>query len=396
MMSGPPTRAVILLLVFLTAAAPVVAGQEGDAAQSDAPRRQVLGYYVTYDPTSWASLETNAHLLDLLAVRWVTIDACGRLTASDDQTLKRFARSHGIKILPSLGTFSGWLNHRLLTDDETSARALGEIVDYVVAEGHDGLDLDLEGVRPEDRAAYTAFVARLGAALRERGKLLTLAVPAKTSDTTTGRGGAFDYAALGQHADLVTIMAYEYHGSWSGPGPIAPYTWVEQVAAFAVSQIPPEKVLLGLAAYGFDWNTTSGGARYLGWPEAAALSERYGAPIALDPMTRSETLRYRAPGGEPPPFPTAPPVPEHEMTHRRPPPCPVVEPTPAEAPTPAPRPTPDPDAIQDHEVWLEGAASAAARLPLADRYLVGGVALWRLGHEEPTLWTVGQWRRGGP
>ena len=233
-------------------------------ASSAASNRRVLGYYVTYDPTSWASLESQAHLIDIVAVRWVTIDACGRLTSSDDQTLKQFARSRGIQVFPSLGTFSGWLNHRLLTDDETSARALAEIVDYVVGEGYDGFDLDLEGVRPDDRAAYTAFVARLGTALHERGKLLALAVPAKTADTTTGWGGAFDYAALGAHADLVTIMAYEYHGSWGEPGPIAPYDWVEQVAAFATSQIPPEKVLLGLAFYGFDWNTTSGGARYLG------------------------------------------------------------------------------------------------------------------------------------
>lgn len=186
MMSWPATRAVALLLVFLTDAAPVVGAHDAAAAPSGTPGRWVLGYYVTYDAASWASLEAQAHLIDLVAVRWVTIDACGRLTSSDDQTLKQFARSRGIKVLPSLGTFSGWLNHRLLTDDETSARALAEIVDYVVGEGHDGLDLDLEGVRPEDRAAYTAFVARLGAALRERGKLLTLAVPAKTADATTG------------------------------------------------------------------------------------------------------------------------------------------------------------------------------------------------------------------
>jgi spore germination protein YaaH len=275
--------AIVLALVLAGAVAPVSGVRDSVA---EASSRRVLGYYVTYDATSWASLESRAHLVDLVAVRWVTIDACGRLTASDDQTLKRFARSRGIKVLPSLGTFSSWLNHRLLTDDGTAARALGEVVDYVVGEGHDGLDLDLEGVQPEDRGAYTAFVARLGSALHERGKLLTLAVPAKTADTT-GWGGAFDYAALGAHADLVTIMAYEYHGSWSGPGPIASYAWVEQVAAFAVSQIPPEKVLLGLASYGFDWNTTAGGARYLGWPEAAVLSERYGAPIALDPATWS-------------------------------------------------------------------------------------------------------------
>ena len=185
-MSRRDTRAVVLLLVLMTITAPVAAVQGGGAAPAGAPDRRVLGYFVTYAPTSWASLEAQAHLIDLVAVRWVTIDACGRLTSSDDQTLKQFARSREIKVLPSLGTFSGWLNHRLLTDDETSARALAEIVDYVVGEGHDGLDLDLEGVRPEDRAAYTAFVARLGAALRERGKLLTLAVPAKTADATTG------------------------------------------------------------------------------------------------------------------------------------------------------------------------------------------------------------------
>jgi spore germination protein len=355
----------------------------------------VLGYYVTYDPTSWVSLETQAHSIDVVAVRWVTIDACGRLTSSDDQTLKQFAQSHGIQVFPSLGTFSGWLNHHLLTDDETSARAVAEIVDYVVGEGYDGFDLDLEGVWPDDRAAYTTFVARLGAALHDRDKLLALAIPAKTADTTTGWGGAFDYAALGALADLMTIMAYEYHGSWSGPGPIAPYDWVEQVTAFATSEIPAEKVLLGLAFYGFDWNTTSGGARYLGYPEAAALSERYAVPIVLDPSTRSETMRYRAPGGEPPPLPLAPPPPQHEFTHRQPPACPIAEPSPTATPTP--RPTPAPDAVQEHEVWLEGSASAAARLPLADLYRTGGVATWRLGHEEGGMWTVlERWRRGEP
>lgn len=387
--------ALLLLFTLVPAGAPVLVRTADAATPPEAAARLVLGYYVTYDPAAWASLQSQAHLLDIVAVRWVTIDACGRLTSSDDQTLKEFARSRGIRVFPSLGTFSGWLNHRILADDETSARALSEIVTYVVEEGYDGFDLDLEDVRPDDRAAYTGFVARLGAALHERGKALALAIPAKTTDTTTGWAGAFDYAALGAHADLITVMAYEYHGSWGGPGPIAPYTWVEQVAAFATSQIPSEKVLLGLAFYGFDWNTTAGGARYLGYPEAAALSDRYGAPIVLDPKARSETLRYRAAGDEPPPIPAVPPAPQHQVTHRTPPSCPIAEPPPA--PTATPRPTPAPGAIQEHEVWLEASASAAARLPLADRYGTGGVAAWRLGHEDPAVWAViERWWRGEP
>ena len=79
---------------------------------------------------------------------------------------------------------------------------------------------------------------------------------------------------LGEQADLVTIMAYEYRGSWSGPGSVAPIGWVDSVMAFAASQIPPEKLLLGLAVYGFDWNTTSGGAQALSYVQAAALADQ--------------------------------------------------------------------------------------------------------------------------
>src|SRR5207248_9670661 len=143
---------------------------------------------------------------------------------------------------------------------------------------------------------------------------LALALPAKSQDVTTGWAGAYDYAALGGQADLITIMAYDWRGAWSGPGPVAPYDWVEQVLAFATSQIPAEKVLLGLAFYGYDWNTTSGGARSLSYAQAARLADRYRVPIALDPATRSATFRYQAPAGDPPP--TTLPVPplQHPAT----------------------------------------------------------------------------------
>ena len=92
---------------------------------------------------------------------------------------------------------------------------------------------------------------------------------------------------------------------------------------------------------------------------------------------------------------TRPPALNHEITVRRPPSCPVVDPAPA--PTATPRPTPPPDAIQEHEVWIEEHESAVARLALAERHGVGGVALWRLGHEEARVWSaLGSWRLGAP
>jgi spore germination protein YaaH len=60
------------------------------------------------------------------------------------------------------------------------------------------------------------------------------------------------------------------------------------------------------------------------------------------------------------------------------------------------RPAPVPSELQDHEIWLEESGSAAARLALAVRYGVGGVATWRLGLEDPEVWPLfRQWRSGG-
>ena len=369
---------------------------QADAAKQ-AAGRLVLGYYVPYDATSWASLGEHVDQLDMVALQWVTIDACGNLASTDDQTLKQLARQHHVKVLPSLLTLSGWLNHQLLADDDTAAHAVEQIVGYTLAEGYDGFDLDLEGVHAADRPLLSQFVSWLGPALHANDKLLTLAVPAKESEVSSGWAAAYDYAALGAEADLVTVMAYAYRGAFSGPGSVAPYDWVARVTAFSTSQIAPEKVLLGLSFYGYDWNTTSGGTRSLGYSQALALSNYYAAPLAFDLHQQSVTFSYEATAGDDeatagdpePPSQTLPRL-NHQINFRNPPRCDIQPP----APTPvAAPPTPAPGTPQNHEVWLEDAASAEARLAIAARYAVGGVATWRLGLEEPRVWDLfAEWR----
>ncbi len=353
---------------------------------SAAGRPVVLGYYVPYDTTSWASFEANGSHLDILATQTVTIDACGGIGSRDDQDLKNLAHAQGVRVVPSLLTSSGWLNHQFLADPDIAASAASQIVDYVLAEGYDGFDLDLEGVYADDRDLLSAFVGQVADGLHAQGKLLTLAIPAKDRDVTTGWAGPYDYAALGQAADLVTLMTYEYHGPFSGPGSIAPYDWVSRVAAFAATQMPPQKVLLGIAFYGYDWDLTSGGTRTLGYAQATELANRYGATIGLDPAARTETFDFQALAGDPAPSWPRPPRPQHLVTTRSPTPCPT-QPSPPSA-TPTPRPVPPPDTIEDHEVWFEGDGSAQARLGLAGEYQLGGVATWRLGLEDAGVWSL--------
>ncbi len=355
-------------------------------------RGLVLGYYVPYDPTSWASLQAHPGQVDLVAAQWATIDGCGGLDTRDDQTLKQFAHDHGLKIEPSLFTASAWLNHRILTDDDARAAAMQNIVDYISDEGYDGIDLDFEGVAAADRDALTAFVNDLAPNVHARGKLLTLALPAKDHDATSGWAGAFDYAALSAQADLVTIMAYQYRGPFSGPGSVAPYAWVARVADFADQQIANDKVLLGLAFYGYDWNTTSDHAFAMGYPRFVALAEHEQAVPGFDPDQQSQTFSYTADAAdEVPPAPTAPRL-QHSMTTRTSAACDASPPQ--AQPTPRPAPPPEPGTPQAHEVWIEDSLSAAARIGLVDARNLRGIATWRLGFEDPNLWPLlDQWRQ---
>src|SRR5215208_4534519 len=88
----------LLLIVILAALLPaaVAARSYADDAPAAAARRGVLGYYVPYDPASWASLQEHPEAINAVGAQWVTIDACGNLASRDDQTLNQFARAHGI------------------------------------------------------------------------------------------------------------------------------------------------------------------------------------------------------------------------------------------------------------------------------------------------------------
>ncbi len=372
-------------------AAPTRTPQPPTATATPRPqaRRVFMGYYVPYDPSSWTTLAAQADALDYVALQVATLDYCGNVASKDDRTLLAFARARGLPVLASVFTSSGPLNHSVLTNPDSTANAVQQLVDYVVEVGYAGLDVDLEGVPADDRAALTSFVARLSAALRERGKLITMAVPAKTRDVTTGWAGAYDYAALAPHLDLAVIMSYSYTTSSSAPGSTAPYDWVERVAAYAAGQFTPRKTLLGLAFYGYDWNTTLGGrATALRYPQAAALAAAYGASIRLDPTTRSATFAYTAKAGDPLPYQQSLPPLNHEIVERKAPACPLTPPPP---PTPVPRtptPTPVPPPMQDHIVWLENAASVAERLGIAERYGLRGAVAWRLGQEDPAVWPL--------
>jgi spore germination protein YaaH len=147
--------------------------------------------------------------------------------------------------------------------------------------GFDGLDIDYESLAAEDRAPFTLFIEELAAALHAQGRILSIAVHAKTDDAGTWGGpAAQDWARLGAAADEFKIMTYDYHWSTSEAGPIAPLAWVDAVLTYAATVVPPAKTWLGVHFYGYDWVGST--AEDLVWEQASQRAERSGAAIQRD------------------------------------------------------------------------------------------------------------------
>lgn len=161
---------------------------------------------------------------------------------------------------------------------ETHAAAIAQLA---ILNAFDGIDIDYERVPATSRADFTAFVDTLAQKLHAAGKVLSITVYPKTSDSQNWNGpGAQDWIAIGRLADSVKIMAYDYHWSTSDAGAITPIDWLDQVATYAESAIPASKIMVGLPWYGYDWVGTAGAT--MTYAAAMQLAATNGATIQRD------------------------------------------------------------------------------------------------------------------
>jgi spore germination protein len=328
----------------------LMAVSEGSTVRASLPKR-VSAHLVFWDQSrGFDTIVANHDVFSEISPFWYRVGADGGVvpyttesgSSYEDPAILSFLRSRGILIVPTVanildGVWNGPLVSRIVADPVLAAANISNLVDLAVTRGYDGIDLDYENLSASDRAAFTSFVNQLAAALHAQGKLLTVNVYAKTAEPGTWDGPkAQDWWAMGQAADQVRIMAYEYHWSTSAPGPISPINWVGDVLAFARSTIPAQKIMQGIPLYGYDWIGQSGVDHV--WKETMALANQNAATVNWDPASASPWFEYRAGG-------------------------------------------------KQHTVWFENALSTDAKLQLTTAYEVGGITLWRIGGEDPSTWS---------
>ncbi|MFP5370749.1 MAG: glycosyl hydrolase family 18 protein, partial [Actinomycetes bacterium] len=247
----------------------------------------------------------------------------------------------GLRVLPTVqnyvaGEWDGQLVADLLDDPRRAEAHRKRLVDAVLDNGWDGIDLDYEALPPVAGEAFVDFLTALADDLRAHDLLLSVAVPARTSDEDSWTL-AYSYQRLGEIADQVRVMAYDHAWSGSLPGPVAPLPWVEEVLAYAQARMPADKLVLGLATYGYDWVGSEG--VYLPATAVFELANGTGSVPRWDPTAAASTFSYAVDG-------------------------------------------------EEHTVWYEDARSLAAKLEVAEREGLRGVAVWQIGGEDPGVWGV--------
>lgn len=133
-------------------------------------------------------------------------------------------------------------------------KIIKKIVD--AAKDFDGLQLDFEYIPQRDRSKYINFVKAIKTELDSRGKnqMFTVCVPGRTK---ISGNDIYPYKELSEICDRIFVMAYDEHWATSEPGPVASTEWSQKVVDFALSQVPQEKLIMGMPFYGRTWNDKS-------------------------------------------------------------------------------------------------------------------------------------------
>lgn len=199
------------------------------------------------------------------------------------------------------GNFNNLLITAVVNDQAAKENLLNNLLETVQRKNFQGVDIDFEYIRPEDRVPFADFVADVRNFLSPYGYHVSVALAPKTSDTQAGLlYEGKDYGLLGEAADSVLLMTYEWGYTYGPPMAVAPVNKVRQVVEYAVTRIAPSKIDLGIPNYGYDWTLpfVQGASRAttVSNQEAVRIAIEAGVSIQFDEAAKSPFFQYEKDG----------------------------------------------------------------------------------------------------
>jgi cellulose synthase/poly-beta-1,6-N-acetylglucosamine synthase-like glycosyltransferase/peptidoglycan/xylan/chitin deacetylase (PgdA/CDA1 family)/spore germination protein YaaH len=321
----------------------------GKVPQNYDPLR--AAFYVSDDYTSLASFQLHYHDIDLLIPEALhAVSADGTLGADPDPKLAGFLqslkaiRNVDFPVMSMVNNYDAQKNSwcppetlQMLANPAAREKLATQLEEFADAEHQPGIVVDFESLPESSMQDFQHFVRDLSVALHTRNLKLMVALPAADF--------SYDYKYLASQADAIIMMNYDYRWPTSDPGPIAPQDWFVRNIDNMVKLVPPDKLIMGIANYGYDWPKASKRvphpvAQAVTFQQGVVTAVESGSDILYDPDTFNLHYSY-----------------EDENN-------------------------------QVHNVWMLDGVTAYNELRAAERAGVRGTAVWRLGMEDPSMWDI--------
>lgn len=300
----------------------------------------VAAFAVQWDAASRAALKRYGDRLDWVIVEGAFLGRGKRdeITITLDEDLLDEAERHQTDVhlmLTNFGAsgFDSTLVTAVVGSASSRSRAVQQLVQAVGDYGLQGITLDFELVPAAAHPQVLAFITELRDAVRPLGVVVSAAVPISVED-------GYPLAQYGAALDFVIPMLYDETSGENDAGAIASAAWFAERLDAVLDEIPAQKLLVGLGQYGYHWRSDRPVAATISVGEAMAVGRAAAGGPWFDSRTRNPYASWSDAQGV------------------------------------------------THTVWYLDATTTWNQLRAASSTGVAGMALWRLGGEDATLWRV--------
>ena len=302
-------------------------------------QQTLAGFYQVGDDAALVSLQKHVNNLD------VVIPALGFVGGTDnafvylaDNQLKYTLqnaqhRPAELIMVQNIqgGSWQGANTAKLLASRNARLKLIGQMADMVTKEQAQGVVLDLETLPANALGNYLTFVKEANAYFDARGFQLTMTAPIDDEN--------WNLKAFAGAADKLYLMLYDQHSAADPAGPIAAQSWFNERLTYALKSVPLSKAVVCIGNYAYDWYPVNGkdhaDPSTIG--EAWRIARESDAKIQFDPTSGNPYFFY-----------------DENNVH--------------------------------HQVWMLDAVTAWNQLLTIADANVSGVALWRLGSEDSSIW----------
>lgn len=277
--------------------------------------------------------------LDVISPTWFKLtDDAGNISSFATANYVNIAHNMGLKVWAVIDDFTNPVDdYEVLSYTSKRERIIESLITEARNSGIDGINVDFEKVSNEAGPHYVEFLRELSIECRANNLVLSV-----DDYVPYNFNSQYNIPAQGEVADYVIIMGYDehYHGS-GDPGSVASIDYVKHGITETLKTVPPKKVINALPLYTIQWRTTGTTVTddYVTMVNQADMVSRLGGNYTWDETTCQNYLETDIGGTK-------------------------------------------------YQVWLEDAESIQVKLNVMKANEIGGVAVWRLGYEDPAIWNV--------